>query len=234
MNAAPPLLEQAVRYALAVTRDIPHAQLSRPTPCREWDLAMLLAHANESLAALAEGAVAGHVAPPAPDELAPDELAPDELAPSELAPSELALSERESGHREPDGPTSPCHGRADGHSALVGPPRDLLATFRQRARRLPSLWTVTPRVVGVADRAMPADLMAAAGALEIAVHAWDIARSCRRDLPIPAAVAVELFSVGAVLVPANDRHPFFAPQAKVAVTACPSDRLVAFLGRDPG
>ncbi|MGW0661992.1 maleylpyruvate isomerase N-terminal domain-containing protein [Streptodolium elevatio] len=219
MNAAPPLLEQAVRYALAVTRDIPHAQLSRPTPCREWDLAMLLAHANESLAALAEGAVAGHVAPPAPDELAPDELAP---------------SERESGHREPDGPTSPCHGRADGHSALVGPPRDLLTTFRQRARRLPSLWTVTPRVVGVADRAMPADLMAAAGALEIAVHAWDIARSCRRDLPIPAAVAVELFSVGAVLVPANDRHPFFAPQAEVPVTACPSDRLVAFLGRDPG
>ncbi|WTW97993.1 maleylpyruvate isomerase N-terminal domain-containing protein [Streptomycetaceae bacterium NBC_01309] len=218
MNTVPPLLEQAVRYALVVTREIPPALLSRPTPCEAWDLAMLLAHANESLAALTEGAVGGCVAPAPPHEPEAHEPQSHEAQSHEPEPAD-----RPGPHRVRVGRQSPPRRATD----------DPVTTFRHRARQLPSLWATAPRLIAVADRAMPADLTAAAGALEIAVHAWDIARSCRRNLPIPAAVAVELLSVGVVLVPESDRHPFFAPRAEVGAMACPSDRLVAFLGRDP-
>jgi uncharacterized protein (TIGR03086 family) len=55
--------------ALAVTPEL----LSRPTPCREWDLRMLLRHACESLAAFGEGIEAGHIGldPAAEDEALP-------------------------------------------------------------------------------------------------------------------------------------------------------------------
>jgi uncharacterized protein (TIGR03086 family) len=56
------LLEQAVRYALTATEPVRPHHLSRPTPCRGWDLAMLLLHAGESLAALAEGLRDGSIA----------------------------------------------------------------------------------------------------------------------------------------------------------------------------
>ena len=62
------LLGQAIAYALdnvaAITPDL----LATPTPCRGWDLRMLLWHSCESLAALREGLAAGRVslAGPAP------------------------------------------------------------------------------------------------------------------------------------------------------------------------
>ena len=56
-----PLLEPSVSYALGVALAVTPELLSRPTPCREWDLRMLLRHACESLAAFGEGIEAGHV-----------------------------------------------------------------------------------------------------------------------------------------------------------------------------
>jgi uncharacterized protein (TIGR03086 family) len=55
------LLEPSVSYALGVVRAVTPALMSRPTPCREWDLRMLLRHACESLAAFGEGIEAGRV-----------------------------------------------------------------------------------------------------------------------------------------------------------------------------
>jgi uncharacterized protein (TIGR03086 family) len=55
------LLELSISYALGVVAAITPALLSRPTPCREWDLRMLLRHACESLAAFGEGIEAGRV-----------------------------------------------------------------------------------------------------------------------------------------------------------------------------
>ena len=46
---------QALRYALAVTEPVTAELMPTPTPCRGWDLWMLLTHAAESLSALAEG-----------------------------------------------------------------------------------------------------------------------------------------------------------------------------------
>ena len=57
------LLEPSVSYAVGVVLAVTPELLSRPTPCREWDLRMLLRHASESLAALGEGIETGRVGP---------------------------------------------------------------------------------------------------------------------------------------------------------------------------
>ena len=55
------LLEPSISYALAVVAAVTPEFLSRPTPCREWDLRMLLRHGCESLAAIGAGIEAGQV-----------------------------------------------------------------------------------------------------------------------------------------------------------------------------
>src|SRR5260370_25251088 len=55
------LLESAIGYALGTVQAVTPDLLSRPTPCRGWDLRMLLRHACESLAALGEGVQGGQV-----------------------------------------------------------------------------------------------------------------------------------------------------------------------------
>jgi hypothetical protein len=62
MNAGTGLLEGAITYASRSVLDVTPALLPRPTPCRGWNLDMLLRHASESLAALHEGTVARHIA----------------------------------------------------------------------------------------------------------------------------------------------------------------------------
>jgi len=61
LGCGPALLRPAVGYAVAVADAITPGLLSRPTPCRGWDLRTLLRHVNESLAALHEAADAGRV-----------------------------------------------------------------------------------------------------------------------------------------------------------------------------
>ena len=56
---APPgaiaLLGGAIRYALGVCAQVTPAELARPTPCPDWDLAALLAHLAASMADLESG-----------------------------------------------------------------------------------------------------------------------------------------------------------------------------------
>jgi hypothetical protein len=55
------ILEPSIGYALGAVLAVTPELLSRPTPCRGWDLRMLLRHASESLAAIGEGIEAGRV-----------------------------------------------------------------------------------------------------------------------------------------------------------------------------
>jgi uncharacterized protein (TIGR03086 family) len=57
------LLAQAIRYALGSVADVTPRCLTRPTPCAEWDVAALLRHVNDSLAALHEGMATGTIDP---------------------------------------------------------------------------------------------------------------------------------------------------------------------------
>ena len=181
------LLEPSVSYALGVVLAVTPELLPRPTPCRAWDLRMLLRHACESLAAFGEGIEAGRVG-------------------LDRAPEDSAL------------------------------PADPARAFRDRAGQLLDAWTgpgSQRRVVDIAGCPLAARIMAAAAALEVAVHGWDISRACGQRQPIPRALAVDLLAIAPVLVPPADRHPLFAAPVPVAATAGPSDQLVAFLGRSP-
>jgi uncharacterized protein (TIGR03086 family) len=181
------LLEPSISYALGVVLAVTPELLSRPTPCREWDLRMLLRHASESLAALGEGIGTGRVS---------------------LAPA-----------------------AEDGDLAA-----DPARAFRDRACRLLDAWTspgYQRQVIEIAGCPLAASVMAAAAALEVAAHGWDISRACGQRQPIPPALAIDLLVIAPVLVPGTGRHPLFAAPVTVAATASPSDRLAAFLGRPP-
>jgi uncharacterized protein (TIGR03086 family) len=62
------LLEEAVSYAFSAVGDVTPGLLSGPTPCRGWNLEMLLRHASESLAALLEGICTGCLDPAATED----------------------------------------------------------------------------------------------------------------------------------------------------------------------
>jgi uncharacterized protein (TIGR03086 family) len=181
------LLEPSIGYALRAVVAVTPELLSRPTPCREWDLRMLLRHASESLAAIAEGIETGCVGgyPAAED-------------------GDLAA--------------------------------DPARAFRDRAGQLLDAWTSPGhqrQVIEIAGCPLAASVMAAAAALEIAVHGWDISRACGQRQQIPRALATSLLEIAHMLVPSTGRHPLFAAPVTVGAAVGPSDRLAAFLGRTP-
>lgn len=109
----------------------------------------------------------------------------------------------------------------------------LVSAFRQRAT---ALLDASARADGdvqvtIGDHAMQLDCLRTVGALEIAVHAWDISQACGQRLPIPDEPATDLLTHALVLVPRVGRHPLFAPSAPVSPRSTSSDRLTAYLGR---
>jgi uncharacterized protein (TIGR03086 family) len=90
-----------------------------------------------------------------------------------------------------------------------------------------------PWRVSVADRDLPAQVVAATGALEIAVHGWDVARACGRDRPLPAGLAAELLPLSELFIPDRDRPTRFAPRVDLVGPARAGERLLAVTGRDP-
>jgi uncharacterized protein (TIGR03086 family) len=178
------LLERAINYTLGSLHLVTPAAMSRPTPCRDWDLGALLRHVDDSLTALYEAIDLGRV---------------------DLVPPE---------------------GDLDG---------DPVAAVRDRARRLLGAWAAggSPDAVSIAGRPLTPTIVTSTGAVEVAVHGWDVARACGRDRPIPPSLAFELLELSPLLVTEADRPGLFAPPVDVSPLASPGDRLLAFLGRDP-
>lgn len=110
---------------------------------------------------------------------------------------------------------------------------DPITTVRDRASALLGAWTTRdgPRI-SIAGCPVTTHEVAGAGALEITVHGWDIARSCGAPRPIPADLAERLLVLATRLVTDGDRPGRFAPPTVVAGSNA-GDRLVAFLGRTP-
>ncbi|MFX0574985.1 maleylpyruvate isomerase family mycothiol-dependent enzyme [Nocardia nepalensis] len=173
------LLERAVVYLLSVLTEV-GPDLSAPTPCRGWNARMLLAHVDESIAALREGLAGGQV----------------RLTPGAPLPS--------------------CAGTLH---------------IRIRAEALLGDWANEhPESVVVFGRPIPARVLGMVGALELTVHAWDLAAIYPSATPIPDRLARELLTVAPELVPVADRWPLFGPPIEPP-TATPGDRLLAYLGR---
>jgi uncharacterized protein (TIGR03086 family) len=110
---------------------------------------------------------------------------------------------------------------------------DVVAIVRRRACHLLGAWAQDdgPRDVAVGDHSLASALLIGAGALEVAVHGWDVARACGEDRPIPAALAEDLLELAPSLVTDADRPERFAAPVPVSALARPSDQLTTYLGR---
>jgi uncharacterized protein (TIGR03086 family) len=87
------------------------------------------------------------------------------------------------------------------------------------------------RFVRVAGLPLPAGIVACTGAVEIAVHGWDVAAARGRGDPIPPALALRMLRLSPLLV--TGREGLFGAPVPVPAQASPGDRLVAYLGRNP-
>jgi uncharacterized protein (TIGR03086 family) len=178
------LLERAVGYTRFSLHFVTPADLTRPTPCCEWDVRALLEHMSDSLTALHEAAVSGRV---------------------RLAP----------GDDHPAGDT------------------DIVAAIQGKACALLGAWTRNDGadLIRIAGSPLTACVLASTGALEIAVHGWDLAQACRRRHPIPLPLAEELLELVPFLVSRQDRPARFASPVELLAAAPKDGQLLAALGR---
>jgi len=121
-------------------------------------------------------------------------------------------------------------GSADDRSAA-----ELVAAIRGGTHALLEGWRrAADRPVAVGGWPLAGEVVAFVGAVEIAVHGWDVAVTCGGARPIPASVAREMLRWGPLIADDETRPQLFAPEVPVPVSAAAGDRLVAFLGRRPG
>lgn len=140
------------------------------------------------------------------------------------------------------------HEATTGRSVSLEPARGhdhpvaAVTTLRDRACRLLGDWNRarpaedaagTDVLVTVGGVSVTSSLVAVAGALEVAVHGWDVAQACGHPRTVPASLAAELLDLAPLLVRPADRHARFGPAVDTGAHEDPGDRLVAFLGRDP-
>ncbi|MFB4279055.1 maleylpyruvate isomerase N-terminal domain-containing protein [Nonomuraea sp. MTCD27] len=106
---------------------------------------------------------------------------------------------------------------------------------RDGATEVLGRWTamITDNLVFIDDRHLTSPMVAAVGAIEIAVHGWDVARACGEHRPIPPLLAEELLDLAHLFVTPHDRPTRFAPPVPVAPHAPAQDHLLAYLGRHP-
>ena len=133
---------------------------------------------------------------------------------------------------------------ASGHVRLAADPAadygdaiaDPVGTLRNRACRMIGAWAALrgPARISVADAALPAGLVAATGAVEVAVHGWDVGRACGTTRPLPRSLATDLLPLVRLLVDDTDRPHRFAAPEDVRPDATAGDHLLAHLGRRPG
>jgi len=192
-SGATALLAGAITYALGACVQVAPEEMTRPTPCTDWDLAALLAHLAASISDLESAIRTGHL--------------------------DLDLD----GGPGPAG--RPAAGGADGGpvEALRDQAANLL--FSCYAHHGPG------RFILVGGLPLPAVIVACTGAVEIAVHGWDVSAARGRGGPIPPALATRMLGLCPLLV--ASRAGLFAPPVEVPPQASPGDRLVCYLGRHP-
>ena len=182
------VLAEATRYLFRSILLVRGADLSAPTPCRDWDLRGLLRHIHASL-----------------------EEVSDVLAVPDLDGR--------------SGPYTTPGARADPVAALRAAIVDLLlaSTSLPTAGRCCEIW----------GRSLPAKIVVHVAAIEMALHAWDIAQACRTDRPIPAELASALLGISPPVAEAGLAGHVFAEPLAVSATATAGEQLLALFGRAP-
>jgi len=110
-------------------------------------------------------------------------------------------------------------------------PGDPAEIFRDRAAELLCAAYACGPFVAVGGLPVPAGIVACTGAVEIAVHGWDVAVARGGRDPIPAPLAARLLRLCPLLIAGHEG--LFAAPVEVPHPASPGDQLVGLLGRSP-
>jgi hypothetical protein len=229
------LLAGALRYALSVCALVKPTELTSPTPCAEWDIRALLWHLGESVADLEAGLRTGSLDDTwqeVPTEAGPRTPSLDDTwreVPTPAQPREARLPG--DGDADPASPFEVSREARLPSDGDVGP----LGVLRGRAAALLcACYDGGPagRFVIVGGLPLPAGIVACTGAVEIAVHGWDLSAALGRGGNIPPGLATRLLALCPLL--ATSREGLFAAAVPVSPEASPGDRLLGYLGRDPG
>jgi uncharacterized protein (TIGR03086 family) len=112
---------------------------------------------------------------------------------------------------------------------------DLLDSICHRARGLLAHWHpeggVPDGPVGVGDLSLSRELLGSVGALEIALHGWDVAEAIGRPRSIPPGLAMDLWPLARDHITEADRPVRFGDPVAVSDWATPAARLLAQAGR---
>jgi uncharacterized protein (TIGR03086 family) len=115
------------------------------------------------------------------------------------------------------------------------PAADLVGVLRDRAGQLLGAWAgADTGLVSVGGCPVSTSIVTSVGAVEIAVHGWDLAQACGQRRPLPDQLAEEMLWLCHLFVTETDRPERFAMPVAVPPHAGPGDQLLAFLGRSPG
>jgi uncharacterized protein (TIGR03086 family) len=127
-------------------------------------------------------------------------------------------------------PVADWPGRGGGGDAAEA----LVAGLRARGRRLlGALADGDDDVVLIGGLPVPVRIVTSAGAVDVAVHGWDVGRACGTGVAMPEQLAEDMLGIAPLLVTGADRPGRFGPAVAVPGGASAGDRLVGFLGRDP-
>jgi uncharacterized protein (TIGR03086 family) len=80
---------------------------------------------------------------------------------------------------------------------------------------------------------MPGPALAGFTTLDIAVHGWDLAQATSQPAGLDDALATHVLAFAEQAITPGSRAPRIGPAVPVAVDAPLTERLVAFLGRQP-
>ncbi|MGD9959961.1 TIGR03086 family metal-binding protein [Nocardioides sp.] len=114
----------------------------------------------------------------------------------------------------------------------------VLERIRGKACALLAAWSqADPAAILIGDRELPAAVLVRAGALEIAVHGWDVGQATGHPRDLPEDLARHLLPIATDLVEDADRPHRFGPRVAVAegrgpqFSASYGAELLGFLGR---
>jgi uncharacterized protein (TIGR03086 family) len=126
------------------------------------------------------------------------------------------------------------HSRPGPRPEANDPAAYLVAAVRGRAcHLLGSLAAAREHLVLIGGYPVPASIVTSAGAVDVAVHGWDVGCACGTPAPIPEELAREMLRFTPLLVGDADRPALFGQPVPVPERASASDRLLGYLGRNP-
>jgi uncharacterized protein (TIGR03086 family) len=143
----------------------------------------------------------------------------------------LWLSEALLGDRPPRYPMAP--GGLPGTDLAGRDPAAAYAEASAAALTSASLGDTLTRVHTTPLGDMPGPVLAGFTTLDIAVHGWDLARATGQPAGLDEALAVHVLAFAEQAITPDFRAPRIGPAMPVAAGAPLTDRLVAFLGRQP-